>query len=171
MSANVPKAAGVASEHVSRRARVERAVARCLAAKTYGDTIAREELEAWFAITFPTTGTKADFDRVNLLFAALKVDFDDALLTEHKMAVESERGGKWRIVTPAEQSALAARTAREGFRRTLAKSLSIGANVDVSQLNDAQRAALDGTNARLAAIQMFARKNMGRRLGGGEGAK
>ncbi len=175
MSAGVAKTGGagatLASERTSRRARVSEAVSRCVAEKTHGDTITRAELEAWLAVTYPSHGTKAEFDRANMLFAALKVDFDAALLEEHRMAVGSERGGRWRIVHPSEQAALATTTARDAFRRGLAKAQAIASNVDVTQLNDADRARLDDTSARLAAIQMFARKNMGRRLGGGEGAK
>lgn len=157
----------VAADTTSRRARVARAVDMCLATKTRGDVITRRELEAWLAVAYPTSGSRRDFERAALLFAALKADFDEVLLHEHRMAVESERGGRWRIVSPEEQAELAMRLARDGFRRTLAKSVSVATHVDVAALNDTQRAALDATTARLAAIQMFARKNLPR-LGGGE---
>ena len=87
----------VASQEVSRRARVAEAVMRCVAKKCHGDVVTRDELLGWFAITYPQFGSKRDFDRVNMLFAEMKADFDDEMLSAHKMALESERGGRWRI--------------------------------------------------------------------------
>jgi hypothetical protein len=170
-SAAVERDAEVSSQRVSRRARVEAAVARCAATKRHGDTVTREELQAWFSITYPAVGTKRDFDRVDLLFAALKADFDAAMLEEHKMAVESERGGRWRFVLPSEQAGYAAKVARDGFTRALGKAQAVASNVDLAQLSDTERAKLDDTSARLAAIRMFATKSIPRRLPDGSGAK
>ena len=160
----------VSSQRVSRRARVAEAVTRCVATKRHGDTVTREELLVWFAIQYPSVGTKRDFDRADLLFASMKADFDEAMLVEHKMAVESERGGRWRFVLPSEQAAFAAKVARDGFTRALGKAQTVASNVDLAQLNDAQRAKVDDTAARLAAIRMFANKSIPRRLpeGGGK---
>jgi len=161
----------IASQGVTRRARVEEAVARCIATKAHGDTITKEELLTWFAITYPQYGTKRDFDRIDLLFASMKADFDALILSAHKMAVECARGGKWRIVLPSEQADFATRTARDAFRRGLAKAQAVTSNVDVARLNDTERARLDDTSARLASIQMFAKKSIPQRLTDGRGGK
>lgn len=88
MSEGAPKAhdapaaddlgAEIASQRVSRRTRVTAAVSRCVATKTYGDTVTRAELMGWFSLVLPAVGTKREFDRVDLLFAALKAYFDEA---------------------------------------------------------------------------------------------
>lgn len=147
----------LASQTLTRKARVMQAVDRCIEEKRHGDVLTRAELEAWFSIEFPNAATRSDYQRLDLLFAALKSDFDKELLTAHKMALESERGGRWRIVLPSEQSGLAAKTAREMFSRGLLKAQSIAANVEVASLTDGERAKLDDTSARLASIQMFAK--------------
>lgn len=153
----------------ARRARVAAAVAQCIETKTYGDTITKAELLTWFAITYPQTGTKREFDRVDMIFMTMKSEFDVSLLTDHKMATESEYGGKWRIVLPSEQAELARRTARNAFTKGIAKAQAITSNVDVAQLNDVERARLDDTSARLAAIRMFASKNIPHKLPNGGG--
>lgn len=158
-------------ELVSRRIRVAEAVAHCVERKKYGDTITREEFLAWFMLTYPAYGTKRDFDRVNVAFVDMKAAFDERLLTDHKMALESERYGKWRIVVPSEQASLAAKVARDGFSRTLTKAKSIADNVDVEKLTDAERSRVNETAANLAAIEMFASKSMRKRLSDGRSAK
>lgn len=170
MSEGAPKAPGapagddlgaeIASQRVSRRARVATAVSRCVASKTYGDTVTRAELMGWFSLTLPAVGTKREFDRVELLFAALKADFDDALLTDHKMAVESKRGGNWRIVLPEEQATFATRTVRDGVVRALAKGRAIVDNVKVDALSDAERARRDFESSRLAGLADLAAKSL-----------
>lgn len=150
----------LASERLTRRARVSQAVDRCLLTKTHGDTITRSELEAWFSLTYPVNGSRAEYQKLELLFAALKSDFDGALLTEHHMAVSSERNGRWRIVLPSEQADLATKTAREAFTRGLTKAQAISSHVEVAQLSDSERSRLDDTSARLASISMFASKSL-----------
>jgi hypothetical protein len=150
----------VASDRVSRSARVAQAIERCIESKSRGDVVTRAELESWFSMVFPSISTRRDHDRANVLFAGLKCDFDRELLTTHRMALQSERGGKWRIVLPSEHAALAADTARQLFTRGLYKAQSIASNVDASQLSDPERVRLDDTSARLASIQMFSRKAM-----------
>lgn len=159
--------ATVASETATRRARVALAVERCVASKTRGDVVTRAEIEGWLSIVFPSAATRREYQRLDLLFAAMKADFDAVLLTEHRMALESERGGRWRIVLPSEQADLAAETARAAFRRGLAKAQAIAANVDVTALTDGERSKLDDTAARLASVQLFARKAMVPRLPSG----
>lgn len=164
-------AAELATERVSRRARVGAAVSKCVATKTYGDIVTRAELLSWFSLAVPAVGTKRDFDRVELLFAALKADFDEAMLTEHKMAVESKRGGNWRIVLPEEQATFATRTARDGIVRALAKGRAIVDNVKIDALSDAERARRDFESSRLAGLADLAAKSLrGRGLptGGGK---
>lgn len=150
----------LASPTLTRRARVDQAVERCVGVKQHGDVVTRAELEEWFAIEFPNAATRKDYARLELLFAGLKSDFDHALLAQHKMALESERNGRWRIVLPGDQAELAAKTARESFTRGLAKAQAIAANVAREQLSDGERARLDDTSARLASIAMFAKKNI-----------
>lgn len=154
----------VASQNVSKTTRVANAVTKCVETKRHGDTITKDELLVWFSLSYPKIGTKRDFDKADLLFATMKADFDETMLEEHKMAIESERGGKWRIVMPHEQAGYAAKVARDGFSRTLAKAQSVAHNVDVARLNDVERARLDDTASRLAGIAMFARKNIPARL-------
>lgn len=154
----------LASEGSTRRARVARAVDRCIASKSRGDVVTRAELESWFCIDFPNAATRRDYQRLEILFTALKCDFDRDLLASHKMALESERGGRWRIVLPSEHAELAVKTAREMFSRGLMKAQSIASNVDIAQLSDPERVRLDDTSARLASIQMFSRKAMAREL-------
>jgi hypothetical protein len=161
----------IASERVTRSARVAQAVERCTKSKVRGDVVTRAELEGWFSLEFPSVATRRDYQRTELLFAALKSDFDRELLTSHRMALESERGGRWRIVLPSEHAELAVKTAREMFSRGLLKAQSIASNVDVAQLSDPERVRLDDTSARLASIQMFARKAMARELPSGKGRK
>jgi len=72
-------------------------------------------------------------------------------------------------VLPSEQAQLATKTARQAFKRGLTKAQAITAHVDVSALSDVERSRLDDTSARLAAIQMFAAKNIPRRLPSGGG--
>jgi len=150
----------VASDRVSRSARVAQAIERCLASKSRGDVVTRAELESWFSMVFPSISTRRDHDRANVIFVGLKFEFDRELLITHRMALQSERGGKWRIVLPSEHAALAADTARQLFTRGLYKAQSIASNVDASQLSDPERVRLDDTSARLASIQMFSRKAM-----------
>lgn len=164
-------AAELTSERISRRARAAAAVSKCVATKTYGDTVTRTELLGWFSLTVPAVGTKREFDRVELLFASLKADFDEAMLTDHKMAVESKRGGNWRIVLPEEQATFATRTARDGIVRALAKGRAIVDNVKIDALSDAERARRDFESSRLAGLADLAAKSLrGRGLptGGGK---
>lgn len=150
----------LASERLTRRARVSQAVDRCVAEKKHGDTITRAELESWFNLTYPVNGSRAEYQKLELLFAALKSDFDGEMLTTYRMALASERNGRWRIVLPSEQADLATKTAREAFTRGLAKAGAIAAHVEVAQLNDGERARLDDTAARLASIRMFATSSL-----------
>lgn len=159
----------VTTKRVSERARVAEAVSRCVAEKVHGDAITKAELLVWLALTYPQVGTRKEFAKAELLFARMKAKFDDAMLVQHKMALQSERGEVWRIVLPSEQSDFAVKAARTAFTRGLKKAQSLTANVDVSGLTDAARAKLDDTSARLAAIQMFAAKNIPRRLPDGGG--
>lgn len=159
----------VTTRRVSERARVAEAVSRCVAEKVHGDAITKAELLVWFALTYPQVGTRVEFAKAELLFARMKSKFDEAMLAQHKMALESERHETWRIVLPSEQARLATKTAQQAFKRGLTKAQEITAHVDVAALNDAERSKLDDTSARLAAIQMFAAKNIPRRLPSGGG--
>ena len=170
MTTNMSDNSEVTTKRVSERVRVAEAVSRCVTEKTHGDTITKAELLAWFSLAYPQVGTKRDFSIVDMAFVSMKSKFDTSLLTRHKMALEAERGEVWRIVLPSEQAELATRTARTAFSRGLAKAQAVASNVDVAGLNDTQRARLDDTSARLAAIQLFAAKKIPRGLpDGGEG--
>ena len=148
----------IAPQPVSRRARVAEAVARCAESKTYGDSITKRELMEWFALAYPRGATPDDVHAVDVRFAGMKIDFDSALLTRHKMAVESKGGGVWRIVLPAEQAALAAKVVRDGVMGALDKGGGIASNVDAARLNDAQRARNDFETSRIAGLRRLAEK-------------
>jgi uncharacterized protein YeaO (DUF488 family) len=82
----------VTTKRVSERARVAEAVSRCVAEKVHGDAITKAELLVWLALTYPQVGTRKEFAKAELLFARMKSKFDAAMLVQHKMALQSERG-------------------------------------------------------------------------------
>ena len=156
--------AEVTSQRVSRSARIAQAVARCVAEKTYGATITRQELFAWFLLAYPTSGTpdevRREVKRVDLEFLAMKAAFDEALLIDHLMDVKSLGHEVWRIVPPSEQAAHAEEVVRNGVMASLGKGGRILGNVAVDLLSEAERRRLDDRKAWFAGVSQLAMRGL-----------
>jgi hypothetical protein len=111
------------------------------------------ELYELFLIKRPLPSTPlAEAEKLKLQFLAQFVDFEEALLTEHQVALANVRGVGYRIVPPAEQTTWAERHGIAEVRKAVRKLSDRLTNVDFIALGAEDRKANADALARLGML-------------------
>jgi hypothetical protein len=127
---------------------------------TYGDVMPKEWLIEHFGLEPPRRGTAADFQKFQFDLLEAMDGFKEALLIEHKMALENVRGRGYRILQPNEQTAYTMRQFRIAVAREVRKAADLLQNVAADMLTqDEQRQNIDA-RGKLAAVHSFTRKQL-----------
>lgn len=133
------------------RAAVSRVVRECRLKP--GTLFEFAELYDLFLIKRPLpTTTLAEAEKLKLQFLGQFVEFEDALLTEHQVALANVRGVGYRIVPPAEQTAWAERQGIAEVRKAVRKLSDRLTNVDFVALGAEERKANADALARLGML-------------------
>jgi hypothetical protein len=130
------------------------AVKRVISEKyTAGDVLDFAWLYDAFLIDRPTPETPlADAQKAELRFLGHFKDFEEALLTEHQIALSNVRGVGYRIVAAGEQTGWAEDQGTQEVKKALRKLRDRLTNVDLLQLNAEQRKQNADALARLAMM-------------------
>jgi hypothetical protein len=111
------------------------------------------ELYELFLIKRPLPTTPlAEAEKAKLQFLAQFVEFEEALLTEHQVALANVRGVGYRIVPPAEQTAWAERHGISEVRKAVRKLSERLTNVDYTAIGADERKANADALARLGML-------------------
>jgi|SRR5580693_1647877 hypothetical protein len=111
------------------------------------------ELYDLFLIKRPLPTTPlAEAEKLKLQFLAQFVEFEEALLTEHQVALTNVRGVGYRIVPPHEQTAWAERHGIGEVRKAVRKLSDRLTNVDFVALGAEDRKANADALARLGML-------------------
>jgi hypothetical protein len=129
---------------------------------TYGDVMTREWLLDRFGLETPKLGTAKDFQKFQLDLLDAMEGFREALLVEHKMALENVRGRGYRILKPNEQTSYTMRQFSRGIAREINKAANILQNIATDLLTqDEQRENIEA-RGKLAAVHSFSNKTLRR---------
>lgn len=126
-----------------------------------GDTIDFGWLYDNFLITRPVgTTTLAEAQRAELQFLSQFKAFEDALLTEHQIALSNVRGVGYRIVPPAEQTTWAEGQGVQDVKKAIRKLGDRLTNVDLVQLTAEGRKENADALARLAMLSGMVKRTV-----------
>jgi hypothetical protein len=118
-----------------------------------GDTISFDWLYEKFLIQRPVgTTILADAQKAELQFLGQFKAFEDALLTEHQIALTNVRGVGYRIVPPGEQTSWAEGQGVGEVKKAVRKLTDRLTNIDLAQLTTEQRKENADALARLAML-------------------
>jgi hypothetical protein len=128
-----------------------------------GDTVSFDWLYEHFLIARPAgTTALADAQKAELQFLAQYKAFEDALLTEHQIALSNVRGVGYRIVPSAEQTRWAEDSGVTDVKKAIRKLGDRLTNVDLAQLTQDQRRENADALARLAMLSGMVKKTVER---------
>ena len=123
-----------------------------------GDRLERVYFYGLLRVAMPAPDTPmAAAEKARLAFLQQFTAFRDELLTEHQIDLEAVPGFGYRVVPPAEQTALAERQGRDEVRRALRKSIIRLANVDLAALDHNQRRDNADAMARMSQLRGLVR--------------
>jgi hypothetical protein len=118
-----------------------------------GDTVTFDWLYEHFLIQRPAGSTLlADAQKAELQFLSQFKNFEDALLTEHQIALTNVRGVGYRIVPAAEQTRWAEEEGVGQVKKAIRKLGDRLTNVDLVQITNEQRKENADALARLAML-------------------
>lgn len=118
-----------------------------------GDTITFDWLYEKFLIQRPIgTSLLADAQKAELQFLSQFKSFEDALLTEHQIALTNVRGVGYRVVPPGEQTGWAEGQGVGEVKKAVRKLADRLTNIDLTQLTTEQRRENADALARLAML-------------------
>lgn len=118
-----------------------------------GDTVSFDWLYDHFLIKRPGGSTLlADAQKAELQFLSQFKQFEDALLTEHQIALTNVRGVGYRLVPPAEQTRWAEDSGVTEVKKAIRKLGDRLTNVDLVQLTNEQRKENADALARMAML-------------------
>lgn len=118
-----------------------------------GDTMTFDWLYEHFLIKRPLgTTLLADAQKAELQFLGQFKQFEDALLTEHQIALTNVRGVGYRIVPPGEQTGWAEGQGVGEIKKAVRKLADRLTNIDLAQLTVDQRKENADALARLAML-------------------
>lgn len=128
-----------------------------------GDTVSFEWLYEHFLIVRPDGTTPlADAQKAELQFLSQFKAFEDALLTEHQIALSNVRGVGYRIVPAAEQTRWAEESGVSEVKKAIRKLGDRLTNVDLAQLTQDQRRENADALARLAMLSGMVKRTVER---------
>lgn len=118
-----------------------------------GDTVSFDWLYEHFLIDRPAPDTAlADAQKAELQFLGQFKAFEEALLTEHQIALANVRGVGYRVMPAAEQTRWAEEVGAAEVKKAVRKLGDRLTNVDLAQLTTEQRKENADALARLAMM-------------------